>query len=155
MVVVKKPKPLHPRQQRHARPALPSADALPLHDHLRPRLLHPHQVPAEQPFPHQQSSRFPISPWDNLASQDATLQLFNGKQPNQQWNVQQLWAWSRCDQYITTGRMPSQTGKYSLAYVSPSHPVFMPVGCNCLAQVGHAVPSNWTYGQSASPTTGT
>eukprot|EP00960_Hanusia_phi_P000625 16344-Hanusia_phi.AAC.7 len=105
------------------------------------------------------SNRFPtsivthsVSPWDNLTSLDSTLKTFDGTQGTVMWNVQTLWSWSQCDQYITTGRVPSQTNAYTLAQVSPANPIYMPGGCNCLAQVGNAIGPTWSYAQTTSPT---
>eukprot|EP00960_Hanusia_phi_P006040 173878-Hanusia_phi.AAC.1 len=106
-----------------------------------------------------ESNRFPTSivthsvhPWNRLDKLEATLMQLDGTQGSAQANVQKLWAWAGCDKYITTGRVPAEADKNSLATVSANHPVYMPGGCNCLAQVGHAIGPTWNYTHSVNPT---
>ncbi|EKX31735.1 hypothetical protein GUITHDRAFT_122076 [Guillardia theta CCMP2712] len=104
------------------------------------------------------STKFPTSivtyvihPWNNMDKLDSTLQAWkNNTTPMQ--NVQTLWAWSSCDQYITTNNVPLQTDPYTFAQVSASNPVWMPGGCNCIAQVGHAMGTTWSPTQTTTPT---
>eukprot|EP00960_Hanusia_phi_P005726 166179-Hanusia_phi.AAC.8 len=105
------------------------------------------------------SSKFPtsvvthaITPWNRLNKLDDTLKMLDGTQGSLQANVDKIWTWAGCDKYITTGRVPLQTDKNTIAVVSSSNPVYMPGGCNCLAQVGHAISANWSYSQTTSPT---
>lgn len=104
------------------------------------------------------STKFPTSivtyvihPWDKMDKLESTLQGWNNNTSPMQ-NVQTLWAWSSCDQYITTNNVPLQTDPYTLARVSASNPVWMPGGCNCIAQVGNAMGPNWSPTQTTAPT---
>eukprot|EP00960_Hanusia_phi_P017675 520606-Hanusia_phi.AAC.2 len=93
-----------------------------------------------------------IHPWNRLDKLNAALLSLNGTQGSLQANVAKLWDWSGCDGYITTGDVPSETSKFTLGPVSSSKPVYMPGGCNCLAQVGHAIGATWSSTQTTSPT---
>ncbi|EKX35024.1 hypothetical protein GUITHDRAFT_118773 [Guillardia theta CCMP2712] len=97
---------------------------------------------------------YSLEPWDEYSSLENTLKAFTNTSSTIKDNVKALWYWSLCDQYITTGRVPKSTDKMALEVVSASNPVYMPGGCNCIAQVAHAMGDGWLYESATNPTKG-
>jgi len=94
---------------------------------------------------------YSLKPWDEYDSLDNTLKAFTNASSTVKDNVNALWFWSRCSEYITTGRVPKSTDKMVLEEVSATNPVYMPGGCNCIAQVAHAMGAGWLYASSTAP----
>ncbi|EKX34915.1 hypothetical protein GUITHDRAFT_118959 [Guillardia theta CCMP2712] len=94
---------------------------------------------------------YSIDPWDEYQTFGDVLKGFTNATGTKKDNVRTLWAWSKCDQYITTGRVPKSTDKLTLEVVSGNNPVYIPGGCNCIAQVANAMGDGWLYATATAP----
>lgn len=92
-----------------------------------------------------------LRPWDEYGSLEAALKAITTGSTSSS-RVQALWAWAKCDKYITTLKVPKQNDPYTLEVVSGTNPVWVPGGCNCIAQVANALGNTWVSTQTASPT---
>ncbi len=91
-----------------------------------------------------------LRPWDEYGGLDDALKAITDPSTSSS-RVEKLWEWAKCDQYITDKHVPKQNDPYTLAGVSASNPVWVPGGCNCIAQVANALGNTWTH-ESTSPT---
>jgi len=96
--------------------------------------------------------RFPVSivtysvtPWNEFNSLDQKLGTFTQTGRADGWNVQQLWAWAKCDKYLTSNPVPKKDDKLNISAISAENTAWIPGGCNCIAQVGNALGGNWVY----------
>lgn len=94
---------------------------------------------------------YSMQPWDEYSKFTDTLKTFTNASSTRKDNVQKLWAWSRCDEYITKGRVPKSSDKSVIEVVSATNPVYIPGGCNCIAQVAHAMGDGWLYASATAP----
>ncbi|EKX34849.1 hypothetical protein GUITHDRAFT_119034 [Guillardia theta CCMP2712] len=92
-----------------------------------------------------------LRPWNEYGGlEDALKAITTGSTSSSR--VQALWHWAKCDQYITDKHVPHQHDPYTLAGVSVNNSVWVPGGCNCIAQVAHALGNTWVSTQTTSPT---
>lgn len=80
--------------------------------------------------------------WHRMDKLDALINSLTGVTAPAD-RVRKVWDWGNCTDYITANPIPRQNHPETLVTVSSTDPVYLPGGCNCLAQVAATLPNDF------------
>lgn len=78
--------------------------------------------------------------WKNMTKVDHLIStLAATASPSER--IRLVWEWGGCSKYITPNQIPKTNHPATLVTISSSDPIYLPGGCNCLAQVAGTMPA--------------